>query len=401
MSACGSVFAAHWRSWWSWSFHPDCLSAATSAPSLCRGRTPTSSSGWCSRRPATCQLDTHTGNASVNTHTHTHTHTHIHECSKADCRPASLTQRRDDVAEGNQRLVDVSSFFQSDAGRSGGVGSLAAGQIDQVDLTDRLTGHLCIELSLTETETSQCEYLRCDTRFLSLTSAKSSQPAWSWWWRWRASGCWRRSCRCWRWCGWCFQPPSAPPRRCSSAPGVWTDLGSGRQVRGSRLVNKTLTGSLMLGDTYLLRTVRLSGALGLSGCRSEWISSSAGLSHARCRSPSSWRQKKSVDNMFKIPSASHLCVQRSVKSGLTWLLYETRLRPIGSRQRFCWTNFHRTSGSDPDLPETTRTDSDRQHVRSSLSDYCVQFTITNIIIRIFFFVYSAFCLQQINKLHSK
>lgn len=111
----------------------------------------------------------------------THTHTHIDECFKADCRPASLTQRRDDVAEGNQRLVDVPSFLQSDAGRSGGVGSLAAGQIDQVDLTDRLTGHLCIELSLTETETeremSQFEYLRCDTRFFSLTSAKSSRPA--------------------------------------------------------------------------------------------------------------------------------------------------------------------------------------------------------------------------------
>lgn len=52
-------------------------------------------------------------------------------------------------------------------------------------------------------------------------------------------------------------------------------------------MNTTLTGSLMIGDTYLLRTVRLSGAPGLSGCRSEWISSSAGLSLARCRSPSS------------------------------------------------------------------------------------------------------------------
>lgn len=72
MSACGSAFAAHWRSWWSWSFRPDCLSAATSAPSLCRGRTPTSSSGWCSRRPATCQLDTHRKHISQQ-HTHTHT----------------------------------------------------------------------------------------------------------------------------------------------------------------------------------------------------------------------------------------------------------------------------------------------------------------------------------------
>lgn len=366
MSACGSAFAAHWRSWWSWSFRPDCLSAATSAPSLCRGRTPTSSSGWCSRRPATCQLDTHRKHISQQQHTHTH----IDECFKADCRPASLTQRRDDVAKGNQRLVDVSSFLQSDAGRSGGVGSLAAGQIDQVDLTDRLTGHLCIELSLTETETeremSQFEYLRCDMRFFSLTWAKSSRPAWSWWWRWRASGCWRRSCRCWRWCGWCFQPPSAPPRRCSSAPGVWTDLRSGRKVRGSRLENTTLTGSLMIGDTYLLRTVRPSGAPGLSGCRSEWISSSAGLSLARCRSPSSWRQKDQRTTCLQ--SRLHLislCVRRSVKSGLTWLLYETRLRPIGSRRRFCWTNSHRTSGSDLHLPETTATGSDSD---SSVSD---------------------------------
>lgn len=50
-------------------------------------------------------------------------------------------------------------------------------------------------------------------------------PVWSWWWRWRASGCWRRSCRCWPSCGWCFPPPSAPPRRCSSEPGASTGLG--------------------------------------------------------------------------------------------------------------------------------------------------------------------------------
>lgn len=60
-----------------------------------------------------------------------------------------------------------------------------------------------------------------------------------------------------------------------------------------------------------------------------------------------------------------LCVRRSVKSGLTWLLYETRLRPIGSRRRFCWTNSHRTSGSDLHLPETTATGSDSD---SSVSD---------------------------------
>lgn len=59
-------------------------------------------------------------------------------------------------------------------------------------------------------------------------------PGWSWWWRWRGSGCWRRSCRCWRWCGWCCRPPSAPPRRCSSAPGVWTDLRAEWGGRGQR-----------------------------------------------------------------------------------------------------------------------------------------------------------------------
>lgn len=63
-----------------------------------------------------------------------------------------LTQRRDDVAQGDERLVYVPSLFQADARRTSGVSSLAAGQIDQVDLTDRLTGHLCIELSLTERE---------------------------------------------------------------------------------------------------------------------------------------------------------------------------------------------------------------------------------------------------------
>lgn len=72
--------------------------------------------------------------------------------SNSDLYLQVLTQRGDDVAQGDQRLVDVSSLFQSDARRSGGVGSFAAGQIDQVDLTDRLTGHLRIELSLKETD---------------------------------------------------------------------------------------------------------------------------------------------------------------------------------------------------------------------------------------------------------
>ncbi len=66
-----------------------------------------------------------------------------------------LTQGRDDVSQRDQWLVDVPSLFQSDARRSGGVGSLTAGQIDQVDLTDRLTGHLSIELSLTDAESNR------------------------------------------------------------------------------------------------------------------------------------------------------------------------------------------------------------------------------------------------------
>lgn len=61
-----------------------------------------------------------------------------------------LTQRGDDVSQSHQRLVDVPSLFQTNARRSGGVGSLAAGEVHQVDLTDRLARHLRVKLGLKE-----------------------------------------------------------------------------------------------------------------------------------------------------------------------------------------------------------------------------------------------------------
>lgn len=60
------------------------------------------------------------------------------------------TQRGDDVPQRDQRLVDVPAFLEANPRGSCGVGPLATRQVHQVDLTDRLAGHLGIELGLEE-----------------------------------------------------------------------------------------------------------------------------------------------------------------------------------------------------------------------------------------------------------